>query len=290
MLLVRVFAYIGGGIVSLGVILFVSLYWDMLSGPARILLSLGGGIAAYILGVVLLMYRGTVAYTPHALMLIAAGLITFGLFVTFDVAGWGDGDEAGTLAAISAIGGLFFGLSFALIRRLHVLLVATVVFVTWFIYSIIGVVANTGALDVFDDTLLWVLVTVVVGASYILFARGTRQWFHPHFIHAMEAIGALFIFTAALVGDGIGWDIVYPLLIAGGFVISVYFPNRGILGLSSLFLIIYLITITFQYFEVDQWWPLVLIAIGGLIIGMSYVTYRVHHYIQERSSDHATSV
>lgn len=284
-LLVRIFAYIGGLIVLLGVVLFVSLFWSDLNAPARIFLTLGGGIVAYVLSVVLLLTRGVVAYLPHALMLIAAGLITFGLFVTFDIAGWGNFDEAGTLATISAIGGIFFGVSFALIRRLHVLLVTTIIFATWFLYSLIAVIGNTGAFAAIDGTLLWVLVTIVVGASYILGARGIGQWFHPAFIATLETVGALFILIAALVGEGVGWDIVYPLVLAGGFVLSVYLPNRGILGLSSLFLIIYLMVVTFQYFEIDTWWPLFLIGVGGLVIAMSYVTYRLHHYIHDRSHE-----
>ena len=50
-LLVRVLGYIGGTFVFAGVGVFIALQWDAMNPPARVVITLGSGLAAFVLAV-----------------------------------------------------------------------------------------------------------------------------------------------------------------------------------------------------------------------------------------------
>ena len=75
--------YLGGGIVAIGIGIFLSQNWDVLNTFTRILSTLGSGVLAYNIGVVL-SKQATRQTVGQAFHLIAAIVLPIGLFVTLD--------------------------------------------------------------------------------------------------------------------------------------------------------------------------------------------------------------
>lgn len=279
-MLVHVLSYIGGTVILIGVVIFVVLQWELLHAGVRILISLGGGIVVYSVGAVLLSTKGKAAYLPHAFFLIAAVLIPTGLCVFVYEFGF-DLGEPGVQTALAAGSAAFFAASFALLKRLHIFLVLTIIFSTWFIVSLLTWLTHGGQLLPLSEASFYVWLVVLLGVTYILLARGLMPFVHRALGVALEVVGATGVMLAPLI-QGRGWDIVYPLLVAGGFAGSIYLMNRGVLVLSSLFLVIYLIKVTSHYFADSVGWPVALIAIGAVILAVSYGTYHLHRSIRRR--------
>ena len=86
--LVRVLGFIGGTFVFAGVGVFVSLQWESMNSAARVVITLGSGIAAFVMAVLATRdARYEKAATP--LFLMAAALQPTGLLVLFNEFGSG---------------------------------------------------------------------------------------------------------------------------------------------------------------------------------------------------------
>src|SRR5688572_16824084 len=87
-ILVRVLGFLGGTFIFAGIGVFIALQWDDLNSAARVLVTLGSGIAAFVLAIVASRdprFEKTV--TPFFLM--AAALEPTGMMVAFDEFGSG---------------------------------------------------------------------------------------------------------------------------------------------------------------------------------------------------------
>ena len=81
--LTRVLAYLGGTFVFAGLGVFIAMHWESMNFAARVVITLGSGVAAFILALVALHdERYEKAATP--LFLIAAFLQPSGLLVIFE--------------------------------------------------------------------------------------------------------------------------------------------------------------------------------------------------------------
>src|SRR4029079_14329289 len=85
---VSVLGFLGGTFVFAGVGVFIALQWDSMNSAARIVVTLGSGISAFVLALVAVQdVRYTKATTP--LFLVAAGLEPTGMLVGFNELGSG---------------------------------------------------------------------------------------------------------------------------------------------------------------------------------------------------------
>ncbi len=71
-------------------------------------------------------------------------------------------------------------------------------------------------------------------------------------------------------------DVVAILAIFGLFYASVFLKSRAMLVVSALFLIGHTIKLTATYFVGSVGWPISLIIIGFLIIGIGYGTFMLN--------------
>jgi len=78
--------YVGGAIVFMGIAIFVGQHWGELPVPTRLLTTLGSGIAAYVVGVLLYQYE-RLETMGQAFFLISAMVLPIGISVAFDEAG-----------------------------------------------------------------------------------------------------------------------------------------------------------------------------------------------------------
>jgi len=120
--------FIGGGVVFLGMVFLIAQEWNGFSSAMKIFVTLGSGIAAFVVGVLFANQERLGAAGP-AFFLIAALLMPGGLFVTFDEFGI---NIDTTLVQIQIAGILLATyLAAYLLMRRNVLLTFAFVFGSW---------------------------------------------------------------------------------------------------------------------------------------------------------------
>jgi hypothetical protein len=270
--LVHVLGVLGGTFVFAGVGVFIALQWSDLNSAARVLVTLGAGLTAFVLAVLGTRDpRFDKAATP--LFLAAAVLEPGGMIVAFDEFGSG-GDWRWASLVTSGAMAAQFALTFAA-RQRSTLLFLTILFSTTFFWTTLHL------LDA-DST----AISLVLGASMLLAAVGAdrsgRSGITPFWYFA----GA----TAFLYGffdmvERTPLEVTF-LAVSAGFVYgSVLLHSRTLLAVATLAILAYTAYFTGEHFVDSVGWPLALVAFGLVLIGLSALAIRIdRQYV--RPKDH----
>ena len=260
--LVRVLGVIGGTFVFAGVGVFIALHWSELNSAARVIVTLGSGLAAFVLAVLGTRDpRFDKAATP--LFLTAAALEPGGMFVAFEEFGsggdwrWASLVTSGTMAAQ-------FALTFAA-RQRSTLLFLTILFGTAFFWTALDLV------DV-DNT----AISLVLGASMLLAAVGADRSGRSGITPFWYLAGATaFLYGVFDVVEGTPLEVGF-LAVAAGFVYgSVLLHSRTLLAVATLAILAYTAYFTGEHFVDSVGWPLALVAFGLVLVGLSALAVRV---------------
>jgi hypothetical protein len=158
--------------------------------------------------------------------------------------------------------------------------VLIIIFSTSAYYAAIFKVLDLGSRSF--DIMQW--AGIVLGACYILIAYSFR--FDPENADLavskeersiqglLNGVGALSILGFGITIGGF-FDFFYILVLFAGFYASIYLKSRAMLLFSSLFLMAHMIKLTSKFFVNSLGWPISLIVIGFLIIGVGYGSYQV---------------
>ena len=254
--LVRVLGFLGGTFVFAGIGVFIALQWDGLSSAARVVATLGPGVAALVLAVLASRdARFEKATTP--MFLVAAALQPTGMLVAFDEFGSG-GDWRVASLVTTATMALQFGAVFRVIRR------STPLFLTIFF----GTMFWWTAFDLLD--LDGGVTAVILGSSMLLTAAGVDRTVHRDITPVWYLFGAAAFLSGLFdLVQNTPFEIVF-LAIAAGFVyLSVMLHSRTLLVVATLAILGYTGWFTGQHFADSIGWPLALIAFGMFMIGLS---------------------
>jgi hypothetical protein len=260
--LVRVLGFIGGTFVFAGVGVFVALQWESMNSAARVVITLGSGIAAFVMAVIASRdERYEKAATP--LFLMAAALQPTGLLVLFNEFGSG-GDWRWASLVTCGVMAIQFAATFSSIRR-STLLFMVVFFGALFFWTAFDM------LDLDED-----FVALVLGASLVLTAVGVDRT--PH--RVITPVWYLFGATGVLYGV---FDIVENtplelafLIAAAGFVyLSVALHSRTLLLVATAAILSYTAWFTGEHFAESVGWPIALIIFGLFLIGLSALALRI---------------
>jgi len=85
--------------------------------------------------------------------------------------------------------------------------------------------------------------------------------------------------------DALFMEYLYPFFAFGGLVFAVvYLKSRLVLLLSTLSVISYIIYLTAEYFADSIGWPIALILLGFIIVGLGYMSLALNKkYIFQES-------
>jgi hypothetical protein len=260
--LVHVLGVLGGTFVFAGVGVFIALQWGELNSAARVLVTLGSGLIAFVLAVLGTRDpRFDKAATP--LFLTAAILEPGGMIVAFEEFGSGGDWRLASLVTSGAMGAQF-ALTFAA-RQRSTLLFLTILFGTAFFWT---------ALDLLDADST--LISLVLGASMLLAAVGADRSGFSGITPFWYFAGA----TALLYGffdmvEGTPLEITF-LAVAAGFVYgSVLLHSRTLLAVATLAILAYTAYFTGEHFVDSVGWPLALVAFGLVLIALSALAVRI---------------
>lgn len=271
-ILSRLFAYIGGTFVIVGLSIYVGMRWEDLDPLGRIMVTLGPGFCVFLLALVCTTdARLERAATP--LFLLAALLEPAGIVVTMQEYSRG-GEPAHGLLFMNFVMAVQQGCTFVAKRR-TVLALTTIVFTLGFLtigFDLMGVNHD--------------LIGVVLGASLTCVA-----WSLDRSIH--RAIAGLAYFFGSVIFLSAAWDWLNdtpadPLFL--GLACAVIFlstvaRSRSLLFVGTLALIGYLGAFIAEHFANDLSGPLMLMVIGFVLIALGAVAVRINNrYIAQRSS------
>jgi len=280
-----VLTWLGAAIVLVGIAVLVGQHWEDLGGTARILVTLGPGLACGAVGQVFLREKNR-PILGHLCTLAAAVLIPLGLFVVFDVGGR-DIESPGTHAWVFAITLAGVSLSW-LATRSEVFLWLGLLFAMCVYFSLTaGVVESRRSVDFVRFTNYRILAG---GAAVILLGIAALRSGRRGASEILHGVGALGLLVGAL---GLGgdiedkvllWVLLFPVLDFAVIFSSLILKSRSFLALGSLFLMVYIIKTTLQYFRHDLGWPVALVLSGIALIAIGYVTLRLdRRYLAGRS-------
>jgi hypothetical protein len=262
-ILSRLFAYLGGIFVFVGLAVFVGMRWDDLGPAGRVLLTLGPGFSLFLFALVCTTdARFERAATP--LFLVAAVVQPTGILVALQEYSRGGNPEHGllvmTLVMLVQQGCAFW------VRRRTVLAFTTLVFATSFVVV---------ALDLLEAQRN--LAGVALGVSLICVA-----WSLDRSIHKAIAGLVYFAGSALLLSAAYDWvrrgpiEVVFLGLACAMVVLATVARSRSLLAVGTVALIGYLADFIYQHFADNLGAPLVLMAIGLVFIGAGAAAVRIN--------------
>jgi len=269
--------YAIGAIITLGgVVVLIGQNWTEIGFIGRISVTLGISLMTYIGG--FLLNKPSQKAISQVMFIISSALAPLASYVLLNEANI-NFEWPFTFYTALAMFGLFGYALWA--SKNNVLVLITIGFASWSYYSVILKFFETdnGSYDV----LKW--ATMLLGFSYILIAHGYESMSASIGTSDEKekkvVRGVLIGFgTLAVLGSGIFvggfFDLIFIAFIFAAFYGSVYLKSPSMLTFGALFLMAHIVKLTSEYFVDSVGWPVALIIIGFLIIGVGYMTYNLN--------------
>ena len=260
--LVRVLGFLGGTFVFAGIGVFIGLQWSQMNSAARVIVTLGSGLAVFVLAMLANREeRFEKAATP--LLLIAAVLEPAGMLVAFQEFGSGGDWRVAGLITAGAMA-VQFGATFGRLRRSTPLFVA-LVFGTLFWWTALDL------LDMGDKE-----IALVLGGSMLLAAVGIDRTGHRDITPVWYLLGAsAFLYGFFDAVERTPFEIAFVAAAAAFVYLSVVLHTRTLLFVATMAILGYTAWFTGEHFADSVGWPLSLIVFGMFMIALSALAFRI---------------
>lgn len=266
---------LGAAIVIIGIVIFFEQIWGDIGSFGRISVTLGIGLLIAAIGSVLLKqkpedYIGPIFHLIGGMLIPGGAVVTLYELNVDVVSSWSVAITFGIIFA--------FYLLLNLVHKHAVLTFFAIANGTAFIYLTLNAIIGgpfRGFIGIRDT---YAYVTMAIGASYLLLAHAFRRGWNKILIGALYFFGITGFLGAAFsqVIDSVPWQMLYFLIVIVGLLLSVYMRSRSILVMSTLFLIAHISYITSEYFANSLGWPISLIVLGFIFIGLGYASITIH--------------
>lgn len=250
-------AYIGGAFIVGGLALLTGMIWDDLGSLSRVIITYGPGIVAFILGIITVKdQKFEKASTP--LFLLSAHLMPSGMFIFLHEFAQGDNVQLASLLVFGVVAIQFLSTFYSL-RRTSLLFFGYLFAITAF-----GVLMDMAYVP-------YELIGVGLGLSILTFAYTVDKTPHRAIAAFYYFIGGLGFLWACfdILEDANPIDILFLPLTIFMMLLSVKVKSRTLLLVSTFALLGYLGYFTDQYFADILGWPIALIILGFILIGIS---------------------
>jgi len=268
--------FIGGGIVFLGICIFVGQNWRSLNGVTKILSTLGAAIAMYVSALLVNQHKN-LQRVSESFYFLSALIAPLGIFVTMDLAGFRV-NTAGYHSVVAAIVLVTYLVSY-LADRKTIFLIFSIIFGTWLFFSLTTFLIGGRSFQNWDFVKYrW----LTCGLSYMCLAchyqetkqHGISSWLYGSGIFSF--LTAAFMLAGWVSHKNIFWEIVFPGLSFGAVFLSIYLRVKSFLVIGTMYLMFYILRITGEYFSRSVGWPLALIFAGFALIGIGYLAVYLH--------------
>ncbi|MCB9979248.1 MAG: DUF2157 domain-containing protein [Rhodospirillales bacterium] len=263
----RLFVYLGGIFLFAGLCALAGVLWDDMTSLQRIIVSFGSGLISMALGVLALRdLRFEKASTPF--FLISAALQPTGLFVFLNEYFPDGGDPQLAALWIFGIMALQHILIFWKTQKTSLLFCALA-----FGYSAAGLFLDR--LDVPEDIGIFVLGVSMLCVGYAV-DRTPHRVIVP-FGYAIAMAATLYGFFDIV--ENTPLEITYLGLNAFLIYLSIHLSSRTVLFVSVAGLLGYIAWYTSEHFAGVVGWPIALIILGFVFLGLGALTIRLSHRI-----------
>lgn len=259
----RALAWVGGTFVVAGVFVLVGTMWGDMNLAERVIATLGTGLVAFVLAYLASQYPGRERLvTP--LFLIAVLTEPIGLATILEEFSTGRNEELGVLAVAGAMA-VQCALFLARVPRSAAAFAALA-------FGAAAVSAALALVDIDDE-----VNALVVGASLFLATLAVRRSVHApiapfwFFVSSGLILGAWF----ALVEDS-ALELTELVLIAGCIWLSTLLRSRTLLAAGTIALLVFVGYFSGRHFADSVGWPLLLIALGVMMMGVGAAAVRIH--------------
>ena len=265
----KLFGYIGGIFVFAGIGIFINMNWDDFGSAARVIVTLGVGLMAFIMGLVCLHdKRYEKAATP--LFIVASILQPMGILVMLQEYSSG-GDARHGLIYMSAYmliqqGAIFWA------KRLSVLAFSAILFACILLANLFDIWGWDGE-----------LIGMVIGVSLICIAYALQNSKHLAIAPFWYFVGGVILMWSVFeVVENTPLELLYLGLSALMIFVSTHVRSRALLGVGTLAMLIYIGYYSAKHFANTLGWPIALVIIGVALIGMSSLAVRLNNkYIKQ---------
>lgn len=273
----RILGYLGGTFIFAGLSIFIALNWDGMNTAARIIVTLGSGIAIFVMA---LVASGDERYTrvKTPLFLVAAALQPVGILVAIDEFSSGDNwhHAAMLTAGIMAVQQLAVFWQ----KRDTTLLFTTVFFALWFF----GVTLDLLKVD--DD-----FIALILGISTVGFCLGLERTPHSGMNPFWYLLGSFSFFYGLFdLIQHTAIELVFLGAACGGVFLSTWVRSRTLLFTSTVAILAYISYFTSEHFQDSLGWPLVLILLGLIFIALSTIAIRINKRYISNSNPKNTNI
>lgn len=260
----QLFGFIGGIFVFAGIGVFISMYWDDFDSTARVLVTLGTGLVAFIMALVCLTdKRYERAATP--LFLIAALLQPTGILVMLNEYSSG-GDVRH---------GLLFMATYMLIQQAATFW-AKQRTVLAFSAILFGSIFFANLFDIWDMNEK--LIGIVMGISLICVAYALNQSRHLSIASFWYFVGsAILMWSVFEAVEKTLFEIVYLGLAGTLIFLSTLVRSRALLAVGTISMLAYIGYFTAKNFANTLGWPIALVITGVALIGISAFTVKLNN-------------
>lgn len=271
---------LGAAIVIIGIVILVAQIWDDIGSSGRIVVTLGLGLLIAVSGSLLMKQKpndniGAIFHFIGGMLIPGGAVVTI-----FEI----NQDFVSLWPITLSFGAIFlFYLTLNAIHKHPILTFFTIANGTAFIYLVVEAMVE-GPFYRHED--LYAYLTMVIGASYLLLAHAFRASWNRRLVETLNFFGSVGFLGAAFsqVFDSLPWQLSFFLFVLVGLGLSVYMKSRIILIISTLFLIAHISYITSEYFANSLGWPVSLVVLGFIFIGLGYISFNINKkYIGEPS-------
>ena len=255
-MLTRILGYIGALFIFGGLCLFIGMQWDTFGSAARVIITYGTGLAAFVMGVLVIKdVKFTGASTP--LFLASAALMPTGMFVFLDE--YFDGDDT-QLAAMVVFGILAFQflVTFSVVRRTSLLF-----FGSFFYVSFLAILMDR--CEVPPE-----ILGAGLSLSILMVTHKIQLSAHRAIAPFWYIIGGVGLLLSAYdIFEETSFDIMLLGVSVAMIFVSVRVQSRTFLLVSAAGLLCFLGYYTNEYFKDIVGWPIALMVMGVMLVAIS---------------------
>jgi hypothetical protein len=260
----KLFGYIGGIFVFAGIGVFISMYWDDFSSASRVIVTLGTGLTAFVMGLICLTdAKYERAATP--LFLISSVLQPTGIMVMLQEYSSGGDVRHGLLFMASYMlvqqGAVFWA------KQRTVMVFSAILF---------GCIFFANLFDIWDVNEK--LIGMVIGSALLCIAYAINQSKHIAIAPFWYFVGAVLLLWSIF--EYVENTLLEPLYLgATAFIIflSTYVRSRTLLLVGTITMLLYIGYYTAEHFANTVGWPIALVMIGIALIGLSALAVRLNN-------------
>ena len=283
----EIFYYLGIGVVFVGIVLLVFNNWASLNTTTRVIVTLGSGIGASLIGI-LLRHDKNLNPLVNSLLFVSGILTPVGLIILFESVGIASNKNLyQTIIYMVCLS--FFSL---LAWKFHLRLLSffIVAFASLLFYTVSELITQEWGYK--DHVFYPSSMGFIIGVSYLLLAYHFSKGVYHYLATYLNIVGinSILAFAHILAWEyraNLIWEIPVTLATLALIFISTSIKNRIFLVFGALYFLNSIIRITSTYFPEGYSWPIALIFIG---LTLTIVGYIVFHLKNKGLNNHSQSL